>query len=110
MAGAFGGSKKGEFFELKAELNSQSNSVRKEAVRKTIAAMTIGKDVSSLFTDVLKCMQSPQIDIKKLVYLYIVSYAHTKPVSLWFPVHSNILQIFVFERHEGAEMQRRSAY
>lgn len=80
MSKAFSNAKKGELFELKAELNSQSNSTRKEAVRKTIASMTIGRDVSGLFTDVLNCMQSPNIEIKKLVYLYIVNYAHTKPV------------------------------
>uniref|UniRef100_A0A7S2ZXZ8 AP complex subunit beta n=2 Tax=Rhodosorus marinus TaxID=101924 RepID=A0A7S2ZXZ8_9RHOD len=79
MSKAFSNAKKGELFELKAELNSQSNSTRKEAVRKTIASMTIGRDVSGLFTDVLNCMQSPNIEIKKLVYLYIVNYAHTKP-------------------------------
>lgn len=81
MSNAFTTSKKGELFELKAELNSESKSTRKEAVRKTISAMTAGRDVSSLFTDVLNCMQTNNIEIKKLVYLYVVNYAQTKPVS-----------------------------
>lgn len=41
--------KKGEIFELKAELNNEKKEKRKEAVKKVIAAMTVGKDVSSLF-------------------------------------------------------------
>ena len=37
--------------------------------------MTVGKDVSSLFTDVLKCVETDDIELKKLVYLYIINYA-----------------------------------
>lgn len=44
--------KNGEIFELKAELNNEKKEKRKEAVKKGIAAMTVGKDVSSLFPDV----------------------------------------------------------
>uniref|UniRef100_A0A3Q3MJH1 Adaptor related protein complex 2 subunit beta 1 n=1 Tax=Labrus bergylta TaxID=56723 RepID=A0A3Q3MJH1_9LABR len=39
--------KKGEIFELKAELNSDKKEKKKEAVKKVIASMTVGKDVSS---------------------------------------------------------------
>lgn len=35
----------GEIFELKAELNNEKKEKRKEAVKKVIAAMTVGKDV-----------------------------------------------------------------
>lgn len=41
--------------------------------------MTLGKDVSSLFTDVLKCVETDDLELKKLVYLYIINYAKTKP-------------------------------
>ena len=47
----FANSKKGEIFELKGELNSDKKEKRKEAVKKVIASMTVGKDVSSLFPD-----------------------------------------------------------
>uniref|UniRef100_A0A3B3XVW0 Adaptor related protein complex 2 subunit beta 1 n=1 Tax=Poecilia mexicana TaxID=48701 RepID=A0A3B3XVW0_9TELE len=36
--------KKGEIFELKAELNSDKKEKKKEAVKKVIASMTVGKD------------------------------------------------------------------
>ena len=52
---------------------------RKDAVKKTIAAMTVGKDVSSLFTDVLNCMQTENLELKNLVYLYLINYAKSQP-------------------------------
>ena len=37
--------KKGEIFELKTELNSEKKEKKREAVKKVIASMTVGKDV-----------------------------------------------------------------
>jgi len=45
---------------------------RKEAIQKTIMAMTLGKDVSQLFPDVLKNIATGDLDQKKLVYLYLM--------------------------------------
>lgn len=75
----FSTTKKGEMFELKAELNSDKRDRRKDAVKKVIAAMTVGKDVSSLFPDVLNCMQTDNLELKKLVYLYVMNYAKSQP-------------------------------
>lgn len=41
--------------------------------------MSVGKDVSALFADVVNCVQSNSIEIKKLVYLYVVNYAKVQP-------------------------------
>jgi vesicle coat complex subunit len=41
--------------------------------------MTVGKDVSELFFDVLKCVETDHLPLKKLVYLYIINYAKTQP-------------------------------
>lgn len=71
--------KKGEIFELKAELNSERREKKKEAVKKVIASMTVGKDVSALFPDVINCMQTDNLELKKLVYLYLMNYAKTQP-------------------------------
>merc|ERR1719171_1383259 len=49
------------------------------AVKKVIANMTVGKDVSALFPDVLNCIQTGNIELKKLVYLYLVNHAKTHP-------------------------------
>ncbi|KAJ3172155.1 AP-1 complex subunit beta-1 [Geranomyces variabilis] len=75
----FSTTKKGENFELKADLNSEYRDKRKETVKKVIANMTIGKDVSSLFADVVKNMQTEDLELKKLVYLYLINYARTQP-------------------------------
>lgn len=48
--------RKGETFELRTGLNSQFAHERKDAIRNTIAAMTLGKDVSALFPDIIKNM------------------------------------------------------
>ena len=40
---------------------------------------SVGKDVSMLFTDVLNCVQTGNIELKKLVYLYLINYAKTQP-------------------------------
>ena len=67
--------KKGEIFELKSELNSDKKERKREAVKKTIANMTVGKDVSALFPDVINCIQTDnlgKLDRSKNCYLYFM--------------------------------------
>jgi AP-1 complex subunit beta-1 len=71
----FSSTKKGEIPELRAALNSLKESVKKDAVKKVVALMTVGKDMGKLFTDVLKCITTTNLELKKLVYLYIMNYA-----------------------------------
>ncbi|KAM7190833.1 Adaptin N terminal region domain containing protein [Rhypophila sp. PSN 637] len=79
IRGAFAPPRKGETFELRAGLVSQYAYERKEAIQKTIMAMTLGKDVSALFPDVLKNIATSDLDQKKLVYLYLMNYAKSHP-------------------------------
>ena len=69
--------KRSEINELKMELASNKLTEQVEAVRKIIAAMTVGKDVSELFFPVLKCVETDNLHLIKLVYLYIINYAKT---------------------------------
>lgn len=71
--------KKGELAELKADLQGDKKEKKKEAIKKIIASMTVGKDVSSLFADVVNCMQTDNLELKKLVYLYLMNYAKSQP-------------------------------
>ena len=80
--------KKGEIFELKAELNNEKKEKRKGAVKKVIAAMTVGKDVSALFPDVVNYMQTDNLELKKLVYLYVMNYAKSQPDMAIMAVNS----------------------
>ena len=72
-------SDKGELGELRTGLVSQYPQTRKDAIKKTIQQMTLGKDVSSLFPDVLKNIATNDVEQKKLVYLYVMNYAETHP-------------------------------
>ena len=41
--------------------------------------MSRGKDVSMLFTDIVKNMPTQDMELKKLIYLYIINYAKSHP-------------------------------
>ena len=69
----------GELAELRLDLQSEKKERKKEAIKKIIASMTVGKDVSSLFPDVVNCMQTDSLELKKLVYLYLMNYAKSQP-------------------------------
>ena len=79
MSNYFQNMKSSELAELQSELNSMKAEDRREAAKQVIAMMTIGKDVSSLFPHMVKCMETTSIELKKLVYLYIINYAKNKP-------------------------------
>jgi vesicle coat complex subunit len=53
-----------------------------------IAAMTVGKDVGSLFPNVVKCIQTENLELKKLVYLYVINYARTQPNATLLAVNT----------------------
>lgn len=71
--------RKGDTYELRTGLVSQFAYERKDAIQRTIASMTTGKDVSALFPDVLKNIATPDLAQKKLVYLYLMNYAKSHP-------------------------------
>merc|ERR1719498_1995716 len=71
--------KRVEIQELKDELHTSDKAKQKDAVKKVIANMTVGKDVSALFADVVNCIQTDNIELKKLVYLYVLNYAKSQP-------------------------------
>jgi AP-1 complex subunit beta-1 len=52
---------------------------QKTSFFQVIASMTVGKDVSALFPDVVNCMQTDNLELKKLVYLYLMNYAKSQP-------------------------------
>ncbi|WVQ78541.1 hypothetical protein IAT38_000627 [Cryptococcus sp. DSM 104549] len=52
---------------------------KKTALKKIVANMTMGNDMSPLFPDVVQCMQIQVLEIKKMVYLYLVNYGRIRP-------------------------------
>jgi len=69
----------GEIREFQQDLNSANPAKKKDAIKKIIAAMTVGTDVSQLFSDVIRNMQTEDLEMKKLVYLYLINYAKSEP-------------------------------
>lgn len=71
--------KKGEVNELrtliKGIMNERDVKKRREVIKKVIAYMTLGVDVSKLFTDMVLISSTNDIVQKKMIYLYLVSYA-----------------------------------
>ena len=74
--------------ELQESLNSMKVDRQKDAMMQIIASMTTGKDVSKLFPDVVKIIRTKNIDLKKLVYLYLINYARVKPDLIFLAVAS----------------------
>ena len=78
----------GKFFsktkvhELKAELldSKDGKHFRKlAALKKILANMTMGQDMSLLFNEVINCLSFNNLEMKRLVYLYLQHYAKQKP-------------------------------
>ncbi|KAL0079833.1 Clathrin/coatomer adaptor, adaptin-like protein, partial [Phycomyces blakesleeanus] len=73
----------GKIQELRAELNSEKRDPKhqrkKTVMKKIVANMTMGNDMSLLFPDILNVMNVPILEIKKMVYLYLINYARSKP-------------------------------
>ncbi len=71
--------KKGEVNELKALLRNQSIERdprrKREVVKKVIAYMTLGFDVSRLFGEMVMASSTSDMIMKKMCYLYLSNYA-----------------------------------
>ena len=69
--------KKGEVNELRQLLKNimdeKDNKKRREVIKKVIAYMTLGVDVSKLFTDMVRISSTNDIVQKKMIYLYLVN-------------------------------------
>jgi AP-3 complex subunit beta len=61
--------------DLKQMLDSNKDSLKLEAMKRIIGMIAKGKDASDLFPAVVKNVVSKNIEVKKLVYVYLVRYA-----------------------------------
>ena len=77
-----------ELKEIEEELLSKSTSKKIQAIHKVIGHMNLGKNVSSLFFSVMKCLEIQNAEIKKLVYLYITQYSQEFPEEAIMCVNS----------------------
>ena len=76
-------SKKGEVNELRTLLRNfateRDPKRKRDIIKKVIAYMTLGIDVSRLFTEMMLAIETRDLVIKKMVYLYLCNYAATHP-------------------------------
>ena len=84
---------RGELRILYDELNSRSAETKKDALKKVIVYMSVGKDVSAIFQSVIKCIELPDIEIKKLIYLYIINYSRSKPNDAIMIIHQFVKDV-----------------
>eukprot|EP01027_Heterolobosea_sp_BB2_P001444 GEZU01002190.1.p1 GENE.GEZU01002190.1~~GEZU01002190.1.p1 ORF type:complete len:432 (-),score=117.87 GEZU01002190.1:58-1221(-) len=63
---------------IKKNLDDNNVSAKLEGMKRLIAMISKGKDVSMLFPDVVKNIVSPSLEVKKLVYMFLIHYAETK--------------------------------
>ncbi|RKP40436.1 putative beta-adaptin, partial [Dimargaris cristalligena] len=73
---------RGKLQELRAELLSEKRDAKytkkRIALKKIVANMTMGNDMAPLCTEVIACMTIPSLEIKKMVYLYLVNYGRNR--------------------------------
>jgi len=70
---------KGEIPQLRDQLDGNDPDVRKAAAKRCIALMRMGENVVSLFSSMLRCVKTDDIELKKLVYLYLQTYSCAEP-------------------------------
>lgn len=61
--------------ELSDEKKDKKYTRKKVALKKIIANMTMSNDMSSLFQDIIQCMDIPVLEIKKMCFLFLINYS-----------------------------------
>jgi AP-3 complex subunit beta len=61
--------------EIKKKLDSDADREKMEGMKRIMALMSRGQDVTGLFPYVVKCVASQNLDVKKLVYIYLVHFS-----------------------------------
>jgi len=76
-------SRKGEVNELRVLLRTfgteKDPNRKRDIMKKVIAYMTLGIDVSRLFSDIMLAIETRDLVIKKMVYLFLCNYATSHP-------------------------------
>jgi AP-2 complex subunit beta-1 len=67
---------------------------KRNVLKRIVANMTMGNDMSPLFPDVIGCMGISDLEIKKMIYLYLVNYSKSKPDVLLMSINS-FLKVFI---------------
>eukprot|EP00930_Biecheleria_cincta_P082896 TRINITY_DN72538_c0_g1_i1.p1 TRINITY_DN72538_c0_g1~~TRINITY_DN72538_c0_g1_i1.p1 ORF type:complete len:960 (+),score=280.87 TRINITY_DN72538_c0_g1_i1:92-2881(+) len=61
--------------EIRKSLSDSLTDRKIDAMKRILAAVSVGRDASSLFPDVVKNVSFQSLELKKLIYIYLVQYA-----------------------------------
>lgn len=86
----FDGEAKGEILALRDKLDGNDPSERKIAAKRVIGLMRAGENVHSLFSSMLRCVKTTDLELKKLTYLYLVNYSSQEPEQAIMAVNTFI--------------------
>lgn len=84
--GDYGGARKVDV--VRAQLDSKNVKDKMDAMRRLIEMMTKGRDVSNFFPDVVKNVITPVLELKKMVYLFLVQYAEANQEAALMTINS----------------------
>jgi vesicle coat complex subunit len=65
----------GEIVALRDKLDSNSAADRKAAARRVMSLVRSGEDVGAVFSSMLRCVKTDDLELKRFVYLYLVTYS-----------------------------------
>ena len=60
---------------MKAVSIDKDPNKRRDVIKKVIAYMTLGIDVSRLYPEMVKASRTEDVVMKKMIYLYLINYA-----------------------------------
>ena len=95
---------KGEILKLRNKLDSNDPDDRKAAAKRVVALMRQGENVGSLFSSMLRCVKSSDLELKKLTYLYLVNYSAQEPEQAIMAVNT-----FIQDSQDGNPLVRALA-
>lgn len=79
MSSMFDNEGKNDLAQLRNSLDSNNPDERKTAAKRVISLMRSGENVGSLFSSMLRCVNTDDISLKKLTYLYLLNYSTQEP-------------------------------
>lgn len=104
MSNLFDGEAKGDLIQLRDQLDGNDSGTRKQAARRVVALMRSGENVQSLFSSMLRCVRTADIELKKLSYLYLVNYSAQEPEQAIMAVNT-----FIQDSQDGSPLIRALA-
>ncbi|OHT02787.1 Adaptin N terminal region family protein [Tritrichomonas foetus] len=81
---------KTDVIQLRDQLDGNDPKARKNAAKRVISLMRSGENVQPLFTSMLRCVKTSDLELKKLTYLYLVQYSTQEPEQAIMAVNTFI--------------------